>query len=284
MPLVTAAIPTYNRARYVGEAIESVLAQTYRDLDVLVVDDGSTDETPEVAGRYGDRIRYLRQENRGRSAARNAAVEAARGELIAFCDSDDRWLPDKVERQVAALRDGVGMVHGHIEAIDPEGRVLPEETEFHQRLFREAHRGGVTYAGYAWECRCFSSTVLIRAEAFERVGLYDTSLLLDDYDLYLRLALEYEILFLDERPLSQYRLHPEQMTAYELTTGQIQTAEKHLRILDRRDGVPDERRARRNFNLMLARSHRVLGDRRAARGPAVRAAALGAPKALRFLL
>jgi glycosyltransferase involved in cell wall biosynthesis len=282
--LVTAAVPTYNRARYVGEAIESVLAQTYPDVELVVVDDGSTDETAEVVARFGERVRYLRQENQGRSAARNAAVLAARGELIAFCDSDDRWLPDKLERQVAAMADGVGMVHGQIETIDPEGRVDRSATEYHQRLFSEAHRHGASYARYAWECRCLSSTILVRREAFDRVGLYDPALLLDDYDFYLRLALEYEIVFLEGPPLAQYRLHPEQMTTYELTMGQIQTARKHLALLDGRKGVPDAVLARRNFNLMLARSYRVLGDRRSARLPALRAAAAGAPRALRFLV
>ncbi len=261
-----------------------MLAQTYPEVELVVVDDGSNDETPELVVRYGDRVRYVRQENQGRSAARNAAVREARGELIAFCDSDDRWLPDKLERQVAALGDGVGMVHGHVEVIDAEGVPQPEATAFHRRLFSAAHRDGATYAGYAWECRCLSSTVLVRRECFDRVGLYDAALLLDDYDLYLRIALDYEIRFLEGPPLAQYRLHPEQMTTYELTMGQIQTAWKHLRLLDERRDVPDARRARRNFNRMLARSYRVLGDRRAARSAAVRAARLGAPTALRFVL
>jgi glycosyltransferase involved in cell wall biosynthesis len=285
LTLVTAAIPTYNRARYVVEAVESVLGQTHTEVDVVVVDDGSTDDTAERLAPYLDRIRYLRQDNAGRSAARNTAVAHAQGSLVAFCDSDDRWLPDKLERQIAALarRPEVGMAHGHVEVIDAGGSVLRSETANVQAIFSRAHRRPVTYARYAHDCRCFSSTIIARREVLERVGPYDTTLLLDDYDLYLRISLEAEILFLDGPPLTQYRHHPEQMTTYELTMGQIQTAEKHLRLLERRAEIPHGRRARRNFELMRARSYRVLGDRPASRSAARKALVLGQPRALRFL-
>jgi glycosyltransferase involved in cell wall biosynthesis len=286
VPLVSAAITTYNRARYLPEAIESVLGQTFRDLELIVVDDGSTDDTEAAVAPYLDRLRYARQDNKGRSAARNAAVELAQGEFVAFCDSDDRWLPDRLERQLATIAQAprIGMVHGQVELIDADGRALPDETAEHRAVFSAAHRGPVTYAGYAWECRCLSSAILVRRSAFDAVGLYDPELLLDDYDFYLRLALAYEVVFLDGAPLAQYRLHPEQITTYDLAMGQIQTARKHLALLDERDDVPDARRARRNFNLMLARSWRILGERREARAAALEAARLGAPRALRFAL
>jgi glycosyltransferase involved in cell wall biosynthesis len=264
---VTAAITTYNRASFLPRALESVFAQTLDDYEVLVVDDGSTDETQAALAPYRDRIRYVRQENAGRSAARNRAVGEARTPYISFLDSDDRWLPDKLARQVPVL-DGdarVAMVHGHVDVVDAEGRTLVEETDRHHRLFAQAHRNGVTYAGYAFDCRCFSSAVTARVDAVRDVGLYDPSLLLDDYDLYLRLALEWRVVFLDLPPVAQYRLHEGQMTEYELTMGQIQTAEKHLRLLDERDGVPDVALARRNFQLMLARSWAVLGEQRESR-------------------
>jgi len=284
LPLVSAAITTYNRARYLPEAIQSVLAQTCRDLEVIVLDDGSTDDTEAVVAPYQDRVRYVRQENQGRSAARNAAVKLSHGELVAFCDSDDRWLPDRLERQIVCIRDrpAIGLVHGQVDLIDPDGRPLPKETEAHRALFSAAHRRPVTYAGYAWDCRCLSSAILVRRDVFDQVGLYDPALLLDDYDFYLRVALEYEIAFLDGAALAQYRLHPDQLPTYELAMGQIQTAEKHIALLDARSDVPEARRARRNFNLMLARSWRILGDRPKARSAALRALRLGAPQALRF--
>jgi hypothetical protein len=103
------------------------------------------------------------------------------------------------------------------------------------------------------------------------VGLYDTALLLDDYDLYLRLALDSKVVFLEGGPMARYRHHEGQMTTYELTMGQIQTARKHLALLDERPDVPDAELARRNFLLMLARSYAVLGDQAASRRHLLRA-------------
>ena len=270
---VTAAITTYNRAAFLPGALESVFAQTRIPDEVLVVDDGSDDDTPEVLASYGDRVRVVRQENSGRSAARNRAVEEARSELLSFLDSDDVWLPDKLERQVPVFErsDRVGMVHGHVDLIDAEGERLAEESERHHELFSAAHRGGVTYAGYAFDCRCFSSALTARVDALRDVGLYDPALLLDDYDVYLRLALDWEIEFLEGPPVALYRHHEGQMTTYELTMGQIQTAEKHLRLLAERSDVPDRELARRNFELMLARSWAVLGEQGKSRRHLLRA-------------
>jgi glycosyltransferase involved in cell wall biosynthesis len=284
MPRVSAAIITHNRARYLADAITSVLAQTVTDLELIVVDDGSTDDTPDVVAPYLDRIRYVRQERRGKAAARNAAVELARGELIAFCDSDDSWYPDRLERQLAALEQQphVGMVHGHVDVVDTVGRPLPDRTAAMRDLFGAAHRPRATYASYAFDCRCMSSTILVPRAVFEAVGLYDPELPIEDYDFYLRLVLDFDVLFLDEPALAKYRVHDEKTTAWELGTGQIQTAEKHLALLDARGDIPDARLARRNFHLMIAQSSRVLGDRRRARTAALRAFSLGEPRALRL--
>jgi glycosyltransferase involved in cell wall biosynthesis len=273
MTAVTVAITTYNRARFLPGALESAFAQTYRDFEVLVVDDGSTDDTQQALAPYLDRIRLVRQQNLGRSGARNTAVREARGRYLSFLDSDDRWLPDKLERHVPELdRDPrVGMVHGHVDLIDESDRPLPDETARHHALFSAAHRDGATYAGYAFDCRCFSSALTARVSAIQQVGLYDPNLLLDDYDLYLRLALAWKIVFMEGPAAALYRHHPGQMTTYELTMGQIQTAEKHLAYLDRHPDVPDARLARRNFLLMLARSHAVLADQRKSRRYLVRA-------------
>jgi glycosyltransferase involved in cell wall biosynthesis len=259
MTRVTAAITTYNRAAFLPGAIESVFAQTFQDYELLVVDDGSTDETPEVLARYGERIRVVTQPNGGRSAVRNTAVREARAPLISFLDSDDRWVPDKLERQVPVLEaePELAMVHGHVDVVDDRGELLAEETERHHAMFSRAN-AHITYAGWAFDCRCFSSALTARVDAIRDAGGYDTDLLLDDYDLYLRLALDRPIRFLEGPAMALYRHHEGQMTTYELTMGQIQTAEKHLRLLDARGGVPDERVARRNFLLMLARSHAVL--------------------------
>jgi glycosyltransferase involved in cell wall biosynthesis len=270
---VTAAITTYNRAGFLPGALESVFAQTRPPDEILVVDDGSTDGTRDVLSEYAGRVRVVHQDNRGRSGARNRAVEEARGEVLSFLDSDDRWLPDKLERQVPVLErnSSVGMVHGHVDLIGGGDEPLPEETARHHELFSAAHRDAVTYAGYALDCRCFSSALTARVAALRDVGLYDPALLLDDYDLYLRLALDSTIVFLEGPAVALYRHHEGQMTTYELTMGQIQTAEKHLRLLDERPGVPEAPLARRNFELMLARSWAVLDDQRASRRHVFRA-------------
>ena len=279
---VTAAITTYNRAPFLLGALESVFAQTRAADEVLVVDDGSTDDTQDVLAGYGDRIRVVRQENAGRSGARNRAVQEASGELLSFLDSDDRWLPDKLERQTPVLErdERIAMVHGHVDVIGADGELLADETAHHHELFSAAHRDGVSYAGYAFDCRCFSSALTARVSAIRDVGLYDPALLLDDYDLYLRLALDREIVFLEGASAALYRHHAGQMTTYELTMGQIQTAEKHLRLLDERDDVRDGDLARRNFELMPARSWAVLGDQGASRRHLLRALRLD-PKLLR---
>ena len=115
VPRVTVVIPTYNYARYVPEAVESVLAQSFDELEVVVVDDGSTDETADILRPFDEQIRYIRQEHRGLAAtARNTGIRAALGRHVAFLDSDDLWLPEKVSLQVARLdsEPAVGLVYG----------------------------------------------------------------------------------------------------------------------------------------------------------------------------
>jgi len=286
MPRVSAAIITHNRAHFLDDAISSVLDQTYRDLELIVVDDGSADDTPDVVDRYGSRVRYIRQEHGGKADARNNAVTHATGEFVAFCDSDDAWLPFRLERQLTALEQHphTGMVHGQVVYVDEHRRPLADRTAAQRRAFSAAHRKPATYASYAFNCFCLSSTILVRREAFETVGLYDCELPIEDYDFYLRLVLEYEVLFLDWPPLARYRVHDAKTAAHELGAGQIRTAEKHLALLAENPGIPDARLARRNFELMIAQTWRVLGDRRRARAAALRAFRLGAGHALRFAL
>ena len=112
-PLVTVVIPTYNRADYIAETIESVLSQTYRNIEVIVIDDGSTDGTAQVVAPFIPRVSYVQQENAERGASRNHGLRLARGKYVAFLDSDDVWLPTKVADDVAYLeaRPDVGLIH-----------------------------------------------------------------------------------------------------------------------------------------------------------------------------
>jgi glycosyltransferase involved in cell wall biosynthesis len=274
-PAVTVGIPTHNRAGLVGEALESVLAQTFADYEIVVVDNGSTDDTVAVLEPYRGRIRYVWQENAGRAGARNRLIELARGRYVAFLDSDDSWLPDKLERQVAVLErePHVGMVHGHVVVVDDGGREIPRLTAFHRRLWTAANAGPATYARYARESRCLTSTTMFRRDVLRSLGGYDPGVALEDVDLYLRLVLEAEVRFLDGAPVARYRYHASQTATAELARGQIEVCRKHLALLDER-AVPDARLARRNFELALARTYHVLLDREAAREHLGRAIAL----------
>lgn len=190
-PSVSIVIPTYNRAGFLKEALESVLAQTVGCWEAVVVDDGSTDGTEAVVKSFADpRIRYIRQPNRGVSAARNRGIEEARFDTIAFLDSDDLWMPDKLERQLGflAAHPEVGFLYGQIERhyLDSGVRkILPEK---HASSYAELlELGNIT----------FTPTVIIKRKCLAQTGLFDTNLtIVEDYELWLRIAKLYPIAFL----------------------------------------------------------------------------------------
>jgi len=207
MPCVSVIIPTYNRRDYVQEAIDSVLAQTHTDYEIIVVDDGSTDGTGEaLRARYGDRIRYVWQENQGESVARNRGIEMAQGEYVAFLDSDDLWLPEKLEKEVPVLEashDAV-LVFTPAWPVDAGG----------QRLSDIAISGGIDRNKLTLEALCMEnalgsagSTALVRRGSLERVGGFDRSIRYsEDWDLWLRLRQRGCFAFVQE-PLAHIRQH-----------------------------------------------------------------------------
>jgi glycosyltransferase involved in cell wall biosynthesis len=185
VPRVSVIIPTYNRADMVGDAIQSVLDQTYSDWELIVVDDGSTDNTGDVVARYEDeRIRHIHQANRKLPGARNTGIRAAHGELIAFLDSDDLFLPRKLAQQVAFLdaHPEVGLVAGgHVE-VDRQLRLLREVAPWHSQT-------GLGLADWLYSCPFVPSAVLVQRAWPEKVGLFDETMrYVEDWDLWLRLA------------------------------------------------------------------------------------------------
>jgi len=201
---VSVIIPTYNHATFLAGALESVFAQTSHPREVVVVDDGSTDGTPDVLQAYEGRIRVLTQSNRGVAAARNAGAALASGDLLAFLDADDAWLPVKLERQVACfgVEPGVGLVHCGVEEIDGRGHQLRTRLDgmggwvsTEMLLFRR----GVILGG--------GSAVVVRRVDFLDVGGFDEALSTSaDWDLYYRIARRYPVGFVPE-VLVRYRIH-----------------------------------------------------------------------------
>ena len=192
-PLVSVIIPTYNRAREVGPAIESVAAQTYAPLEIIVVDDGSTDDTLAVLRRFEERVHVIGQQNSGPATARNTGVRASQGEVIAFLDSDDLWLPGKIERQVKVLEragSSVCCCVSNMELCFVDGR---HHTSFDSARIRSWHQEGIWLNPaevLATRFLMFNQGVAIRREAFEKAGGFDEQLrVLEDYDLALRLSL-----------------------------------------------------------------------------------------------
>jgi glycosyltransferase involved in cell wall biosynthesis len=193
-PLVSVIIPTYNRARLLPDAMASVLSQTYPRIELIIVDDGSTDETPELLRQYGDRIRVVRQANAGPAIARNRGIAIATGEIIAFLDSDDQWLPTKLERQVASLQAAgpevvcclcncsVRFANGKTGSTFAIADTMPDRPTGIWLNPVEILLNRFVM---------FNQAVAIRREVLERVGYFDESLRFgEDYELPFRLALQ----------------------------------------------------------------------------------------------
>jgi glycosyltransferase involved in cell wall biosynthesis len=164
-PLVSCVVAVYNGERFLREALDSILAQNYRPLEVIVVDDGSTDGTAAIAAGYGERISLLHQANAGHAAARNRGIEAARGDFLAFLDADDLWRADKLTRQVERFR--------HRPELDASVTLIQNfwmpELATEAEEYRDQHRGG-PLPGYS------PVTLLARSSLFRRLGFFDTSL------------------------------------------------------------------------------------------------------------
>jgi glycosyltransferase involved in cell wall biosynthesis len=186
MPTISVIIPTYNRAHLIGASIASVLAQTYTNFELIVVDDGSTDDTEQQVHGFNDpRINYINQENKGRSHARNCALDLARGRYIAFLDSDDLFLPDKLALQVAYLdsHPHVGMVYTSAYCIDYSGNALSDRYL--------ASVSGKIYKSIAFfrPVTITLPTVMARRELFAEVGGFDVQMhRFEDTDMWRRIS------------------------------------------------------------------------------------------------
>ncbi len=254
MTKVTAVIPTYNRCEYVQEAIDSILAQTFRDYEIIVVDDGSTDGTREaLPDRYGERIRYMWQTNQGESSARNQALTLATGQYIAFLDSDDLWLPDKLTKQVALLeqRPDIGAAfcqawiineHGQRLTASPLGVGLADEQLSLENLCLDNHVVG-------------PSTSLIRRSVLDRIGGFDVQIRYgEDWDLWLRIAAEHRLVTIPE-PLASLRRHQGSQSYYPAPEKNLRRLNDHLAVLNKAFATWPDRLPADLRNAALARRY-----------------------------
>ena len=208
VPEVSVVIPTYNRAAMVVEAVESVLAQEGVDLEIIVVDDGSTDNTETMLGRFGSTLRYSRQPRSGVSASRNRGVALSQAPLVAFLDSDDLWLPGKLQVQTTFMAG-----HPEVMICQTEEIWMRNGRRLHPRS-RHRKPSGDIFRRSLELCLVSPSAVMIRRELFDRVGYFDETLpMAEDYDLWLRVAVEYSVYLLPEPLVIKRGGHPDQLSA-----------------------------------------------------------------------
>lgn len=193
-PTVSIIIPTYNRVCLVERAVRSVLNQTYQEFELIVVDDGSDDDTPKVVKSFKDkRIRYIRhQENKGGSTARNSGIKVAKGQFIAFLDDDDEWLSEKLEKQIVVLEklsEEWGVVYTGRYEKSKGGDETIQLPGYSSDIYRQLFLG----------CFIGGSTTLVRHSCFDKIGLFDESLLRhQDWDIFIRIAKHYKFAFIEE--------------------------------------------------------------------------------------
>jgi glycosyltransferase involved in cell wall biosynthesis len=207
-PKVTIVIPTYNRARFISETLESAMRQTYKDYEVLVVDDGSTDDTAAVVKRVAPGARYVYQENTGIPEVLNVCVREARGEYVHFLGSDDILFPETIERSAAVLdaHPGVGFVHGAALLIDELGRTIsvlrpPFAAGDYIRSGRE-EIGDLLFSNHI-----VAVTVMARRDCLLEAGLFDARFgLYEDWNLWTKVAKRHDVAYLND-PLTYYRVH-----------------------------------------------------------------------------
>lgn len=204
---VSVIIPTHNRADFLAQAIDSVLAQTYGNFELIVVDDGSTDGTQALLASYGKALISLRQENRGPAAARNAGIRSARHSLLAFLDSDDQFTRNKLALQVAAMEEQPGLLISHTqETWFRNGQYLNQKK-------RHSKESGDIFVRSLELCVVGMSTVMARRELFDLVGLFDESFpCCEDYELWLRTSVAHPFLLVDAPLTVKHGGRPDQVS------------------------------------------------------------------------
>lgn len=273
-PLVSVIIPTYNRANYLPLAVESVLNQTYENLELYIIDDGSTDNTADVVSPYVDdrRVTYHKQANAGQGAATNRAIRLCKGEYIAFLDADDLWIREKLELQVADVqnRRDLGVLFSPCYYIDQSGNVIGQSSEPHDQGFVTGRLLIENFIPFG--------TSFVKKECFDNLGLFDEIVTGLDYDLWLRFSTRYKFGYIST-PTLFYRVWPGQVTS----NNGVQVYNNGIKIMKRFledfPGVVDGK----TLNAAWAHTYLGLGQCLNARDGAVISAFNSYLRALRYL-
>ena len=223
---ISVIIPTYNRKKTLARAIQSVINQSFSPFEILIIDDGSNDGTEEWVKDNFQNIKYIYQNNHGVSSARNVGIENAYGDWVAFLDSDDEWLPNKLYEQVKAIDSNPEVKFFHTNEIWIRNGVRVNQMKKHKK-----------YGGYIFEkcldiCRVSPSSVLIQKEVFDNIGIFDESLrVCEDYDLWLRITSKYPVVFLDIPLIYKYGGHADQLSKVNdgIESYRIQSLEKIIK-------------------------------------------------------
>lgn len=203
MPIVSVVIPCFNHEKYIGECLDSVLNQTHSDFEVIVIDDGSTDGTPQIVRSYGSRVKYIWQKNKGPSSARNLGIRTSQAEFIAFQDADDIWLPEKLELQVEFLEENPDLAWVYSDMCTFNDQQILQTSWFSERPTQQ----GKVFEKLISNNFVPTITVIAKKSVILEVGGFDESLRsCEDKDLWLRLALKYPLGKLD-RVLAKRRFH-----------------------------------------------------------------------------
>lgn len=216
---ISVVIPTYNRKKYIERAIDSVISQSYKPFEIIVIDDGSTDGTYELIKQsYSSSLISLKkQKNKGVSAARNKGVKLANGDWIAFLDSDDEWFENKLELQVREIKKSKTFIC-HTNEIWIRNGIRVNQMKKHQK-----------YGGYIFDkcldfCRMSPSSIMIHRQVFEDIGNFDEDLLVcEDYDLWIRVTSKFPVTYLDKPLIKKYGGHEDQLS-------KVKNGIEHFRI------------------------------------------------------
>lgn len=216
LPLVSVIIPSYNCEPYIRQTITSVLDQSMKDLELIVVDDGSSDNTCQLVQQFGERVRLIRQQNARVCAARNRGIREARGQYLCFMDHDDAWFPHKLEVQLKTLQQypQAAAVCSNFICWYPDAQgVYPAIDSFklsEDLLATDPEQSGWIYHRLLLDCCMLTSSTMIRAKVFEHCSAFDESLpYSEDWDLWIRLSRDYPLIKL-AAPTTLYRQHPAQ--------------------------------------------------------------------------